>query len=57
MIGNAAAFGAVFTLFYGLIRAFMTEDEVFRFIAVAVGLVLALVYWKFIRSSRGEEPR
>ena len=59
VIGDGVTLGAVFTLFYGLVRAFTTEDEVFRFIAVAVGLVLvlALVYWKFIRSSRGEEPR
>jgi hypothetical protein len=35
-----------------LIRAFMTNDEQFRFVAVAMGLVvlLALVYWKFSRS-------
>jgi hypothetical protein len=53
VIGDGVTFGAVFTLFYGLIRAFMTDDEIFRFIAVSVGLVLvvALVYWKFIRPS------
>jgi hypothetical protein len=53
VIGDGVTFGAVFTLFYGLIRAFMTDDEIFRFIAVSVGLVLllALVYWKFIRTS------
>lgn len=52
IIGNGVTLGAVFTLFYGLIRALMTEDEMFRFVAVAVGLVilLALVYWTFIRS-------
>lgn len=53
VIGEGATLGAVFTLFYGLIRAFMTDDEQIRFGAVAVGLVilLALVYWKFSRSS------
>ena len=54
VIGEGATLGAVFTLFYGLIRAFMTDDEQTRFGAVAVGLVilLALVYWKFSRSPR-----
>lgn len=49
VIGDGATLGAVFTLFYGLIRAFMTDSERFRFVAVAVGLVIlvALVYWKF----------
>jgi hypothetical protein len=56
VIGAGVTLGAVFTLFYGLIRALMTEDEMFRFVAVAVELVvlLALVYWRFIRSK--EEP-
>ena len=52
VIGEGTTLGAVFTLFYGLIRAFMTNDEQVRFVAVAVGLVilLSLVYWKFSRS-------
>ena len=52
VIGEGTTLGAVFTLFYGLIRAFMTNDERFRFVAVAIGLVvlLALVYWKFSSS-------
>ena len=54
VIGDGATLGAVFTLFYGLIRAFMTNDEQFRFGAVAVGLVvlLVLVYWRYARSAR-----
>ncbi|CAN5694331.1 hypothetical protein BH24ACT20_BH24ACT20_03200 [soil metagenome] len=53
VIGDGATLGAVFTLFYGLIRAFMTDSERFRFVAVAVGLaiLISLVYWKFSRSS------
>lgn len=52
VIGEGATLGAVFTLFYGLVRAFMTNDEQVRFAAVAIGLVilLFLVYWKFSRS-------
>lgn len=55
VIGDGATLGAVFTLFYGLIRAFMSNNEQFRFVAVAIGLVivLALVYWRFVRSSQG----
>jgi hypothetical protein len=62
VIGDGATLGAVFTLFYGLIRAFMTDSERFRFVAVAVGLVVlvALVYWKFARprdtGSGGQHP-
>lgn len=58
VIGDGATLGAVFTLFYGLIRAFMTESEQFRFIAVAVGLaiLLALAYWKFSRPRQRATP-
>lgn len=57
VIGDGVTLGAVFTLFYGLIRAFMTDSEQFRFVAVAVGLVvlLALVYWKFVRPRGGPD--
>lgn len=56
VIGEGTTLGAVFTLFYGLVRAFMTNDEQFRFVAVAIGLaiLLVLVYWKFSRSARSE---
>lgn len=58
VIGDGVTLGAVFTLFYGLIRAFMTENEMFRFIAVAIGLVVVvtLVYIRFVRSARKAEP-
>ena len=56
VIGDGVALGAVFTLFYGLIRAFMTNNETFRFVAVAIGLVIvvALVYWRFVRPMQGD---
>lgn len=63
VIGDGTTLGAVFVLFYGLIRAFMTNDEQVRFGAVALGLaiLLSLVYWKFSRpggtsSARGQAP-
>jgi hypothetical protein len=54
VIGEGATLGAVFTLFYGLIRAFMTDDEQIRFGAVAVGLaiLLVLIYWRYARAPR-----
>lgn len=56
VVGDGVTLGAVFTLFYGLVRAFMTDNEVFRFVAVAVGLVvvLSLVYLRFIRPAQGK---
>jgi hypothetical protein len=56
VIGDGATLGAVFTLFYGLIRAFMSNNEQFRFVAVAIGLaiVVALVYWRFVRYSQDD---
>jgi hypothetical protein len=58
VIGDGATLGAVFTLFYGLFRAFMSENEQFRFVAVAIGLVVvvALVYWRYVRSSQSDSP-
>ena len=55
VIGDGVTLGAVFTLFYGLVRALMTEEEVFRFVAVGVGLVvvLSLVYRRFVRPKEG----
>ena len=51
VIGDGVTLGAVFTLFYGLIRANKTNGEVFSFIAVAVGpvMVVGLVYVRFVR--------
>ena len=58
VIGDGVTLGAVFTLFYGLIRAFMTDSEQFRFVAVAVGLavVITLVYLRFVRPARNNGP-
>ena len=58
VIGDGVALGAVFTLFYGLIRAFMSENETFRFVAVAIGLVIvvALVYRRFVRPMQSSRP-
>lgn len=56
VIGDGATLGAVFTLFYGLIRAFMTDGAQFRFVAVGLVIVVALVYLRFISSSKRSSP-
>jgi hypothetical protein len=53
VIGDGATLEAVFTLFYGLIRAFMSNNEQFRFV---VAIVVARVYWRFVRSSQSNLP-
>jgi len=47
--------GAILTLIYGIIRGFESSDNKFRFMLVAIGLVVALVlgYLKFIRGKEG----
>lgn len=52
VIGDGATLGAVFTLFYGLLRAFMTDSAQFRFVAVGLVIVVALVYLRYIRPSK-----
>lgn len=56
VIADGLLLGGVFTLGYAVIRGFMADDK-FRFIAVTVGLVVALVlgYLKFIRPLENKE--
>lgn len=53
VIGDGLTLGGVFTLLYGLGRGMAVENDIFRFIAVAAGLVIILIltYLKFIRHS------
>lgn len=50
IIGDGVLFGGLFTLIYGIIRGFMSNDSKYQFIVVTVGLVIALAlgYIKFI---------
>ena len=54
MIADGILLGGVFTTLYSIIRGLMSENSQFRFLIVAVGLVIALVlgYIKFIRSKK-----
>jgi hypothetical protein len=57
MIADGILLGGVFTTAYSIIRGLMSEDSRFRFLIVAIGLVIALVlgYIKFIRSKENLE--
>jgi len=50
IIGDGVLFGGLFTLIYGIIRGFMSEDSKYQFIVVTVGLIIAVAlgYIKFI---------
>lgn len=51
MIADGILLGGVFTTIYSIIRGLMSEDTKFRFLIVAIGLLIALVlgYIKFIK--------
>jgi hypothetical protein len=61
MIADGVLLGGVFTTAYSIIRGLMSENSKFRFLIVAVGLIIALVlgYIKFIRpkEENSEEPK
>lgn len=51
-LSDGLLLGGVLTLGYAIIRGFGSGDEMFRFIIVTIGLVVAvfLGYWKFVRN-------
>ena len=57
VIADGLLLGGVLTLLYSVMRGFGTEDNMYRFIVVSIGLVLSLVlgYIKFIR--KGEKRK
>lgn len=57
MIADGILLGGVFTTGYGIIRGLISEDTKFRFLIVAIGLVIALVlgYLKFIKPKESQE--
>lgn len=50
-ISDGLLLGGVFTLVYAIIRGFGAGDEMFRFLVVTVGLIVAIFlgYWRFVR--------
>jgi hypothetical protein len=57
MIADGILLGGVFTTAYSIIRGLMSEDSRFRFLAVAIGLIIALVlgYIKFIQPKEDQK--
>lgn len=53
LVSDGFILGGILTLMYGIIRGFQAEDPKFRFITVAVGLIVALAlgYLKFVKPS------
>lgn len=54
LIADGLLLGGVLTLIYSVIRGFGTEDNMFRFIVVSIGLVISLFlgYVKFIKPEK-----
>lgn len=53
VLSDGILLGGVFTLIYGIGRGLASDDEVFRFIVVTIGLAIALGlgWWKFVRTA------
>lgn len=51
IIADGTLLGGVLTLSYGIIRGFGSNDDMFRFLVVSAGLIVALVlgYIKFVK--------
>jgi hypothetical protein len=54
IIADGLLLGGVFTLGYGIVRGFGADDDIFKFLAVSMGLLITLVlgYIKFVRLSK-----
>lgn len=53
IISDGLVLGGVFTLLYSIARGFNSQDELFRFFVVTVGLIIALFlgYTKFVKQN------
>ncbi len=53
-LADGVLLGGVFTLLYSIIRAIMSENSQYRFIAVSIGLIIAIFlgYLKFIKEPK-----
>lgn len=53
IISDGLVLGGVFTLLYSIARGFNSQDEMFRFFVVTVGLIIALFlgYTKFVKQN------
>ncbi len=58
-LSDGLLMGGLFTLVYAVIRGFNAGDEMFRFIVVTIGLIVAIFlgYWKFVRTVTLQHPK
>lgn len=56
VIADGLLLGGVVSLLYSIVRGFQSEDNMFRFFVVAVGLVVSLIlgYIKFIKGNEAK---
>lgn len=54
VIADGMILGGVLTLCYSIIRGFNAQDDIFRFLVVTAGLIIAMVlgYLKFIKTAK-----
>lgn len=54
IISDGLLLGGVLTLMYSIVRGFGANDDIFRFLVVTAGLVIALIlgYVKFVKGER-----
>ncbi len=54
VIADGVLLGGVLTLAYSIVRGFSSNDDIFRFLVVSAGLLVAmgLGYMKFVRTSK-----
>lgn len=54
VIADGLLLGGVLTLAYSVVRGFNTNDDVFRFLVVGAGVIIAMIlgYIKFVKPSR-----
>lgn len=55
-IADGVLLGGVLTLLYSIVRGFGSEDNMFRFIVISIGLVITLIlgYLKFIKPNKNQ---
>lgn len=59
LLSDGLLLGGVLSLLYAIVRGFMGKDNLYSFVVVSVGLVVALVlgYLKFIRQPKGSKVK
>ncbi len=59
LIADGLLLGGVLTLLYSIVRGFSTDDNMFRFVVVAIGFVVAITigYIKFTKPAQSKKSK